>query len=57
MRVLIDTCIVIDALQSREPFCVAAQKIFIAAASAFSSSQNLAWTSAIAGQAPNAYRE
>ena len=34
MRVLIDTCIVFDALQSREPFCVAAQKIFIAAASA-----------------------
>ena len=34
MRVLLDTCIVIDALQSREPFCVAAQKIFIAAASA-----------------------
>ena len=32
MRVLIDTCIVIDALQSREPFCADAQKIFLAVA-------------------------
>lgn len=29
MRVLIDTCIIIDALQSRVPFAEAAQKIFI----------------------------
>lgn len=32
MRALIDTCIVIDALQSREPFCKEAQKIFLAVA-------------------------
>jgi predicted nucleic acid-binding protein len=29
MRVLIDTCIIIDALQSRAPFAEAAQKIFL----------------------------
>ncbi len=29
MRALIDTCIIIDALQSRVPFAEAAQKIFI----------------------------
>ena len=29
MRVLIDTCVIIDALQSRVPFAEAAQKIFI----------------------------
>ncbi len=29
MKVLIDTCIIIDALQSRIPFAEAAQKIFI----------------------------
>ena len=33
MRALLDTCIVIDALQSREPFCKSAQTIFISAAS------------------------
>ncbi len=32
MRALIDTCIVIDALQSREPFCKDAQEIFLAVA-------------------------
>lgn len=32
MRVLIDTCIIIDALQSREPFKDDAQKIFLHAA-------------------------
>lgn len=32
MRALIDTCIIIDALQKREPFFENAQKIFIAAA-------------------------
>ena len=32
MRALIDTCIVLDALQSREPFCAAAQEIFLAVA-------------------------
>lgn len=32
MRALIDTCIVIDALQSREPFCKEAQNIFLAVA-------------------------
>ena len=29
MRVLVDTCVIIDALQSRIPFAEAAQKIFI----------------------------
>lgn len=29
MRVLVDTCIIIDVLQSRTPFAEAAQKIFI----------------------------
>ncbi len=29
MRVLIDTCVIVDALQSRVPFAQAAQKIFI----------------------------
>lgn len=28
MKALIDTCIVIDVLQNREPFCEAGQKIF-----------------------------
>ena len=32
MRVLIDTCVIIDALQSREPFCKDAQEIFLLAA-------------------------
>lgn len=32
MRVLLDTCIVIDALQSREPFSADAQAIFLAVA-------------------------
>lgn len=32
MRALIDTCIVIDALQNREGFCDDAQKIFLAVA-------------------------
>ncbi len=32
MRVLIDTCVIIDALQSREPFAENAQKIFLYAA-------------------------
>ena len=29
MRVLVDTCVIIDALQSRSPFAEAAQKLFI----------------------------
>ena len=33
MKVLIDTCVIIDALQSRRPFYEEAQKIFIYAAS------------------------
>lgn len=33
MRVLVDTCIIIDALQSRVPFAEAAQKLFIYSAS------------------------
>ena len=32
MRALLDTCVIIDALQSREPFCKSAQTIFLAAA-------------------------
>lgn len=32
MRVLIDNCIIIDALQSRVPFAEAAQKIFLSSA-------------------------
>lgn len=32
MKVMIDTCIIIDALQSREPFCHDAEGIFLAAA-------------------------
>lgn len=32
MRALIDTCIIIDALQNREPFAGDAQAIFLAAA-------------------------
>ncbi len=32
MRALIDTCIIIDGLQSREPFCKSAQTIFLASA-------------------------
>ena len=34
MRVLLDTCVVIDALQSREPFYEEAQEIFLAAGNA-----------------------
>ena len=29
MRAVIDTCIIVDALQSREPFCKEAQSIFL----------------------------
>ena len=29
MRVVIDTCVIVDALQSREPFCKDAQSIFL----------------------------
>ena len=32
MRVLLDTCVVLDAMQNREPFCKDAQKIFLLAA-------------------------
>jgi len=32
MRVLIDTCVIVDVLQSREPFFADAQRIFILAA-------------------------
>ena len=32
MRALIDTCIIVDALQSRQPFCAEAQEIFLTAA-------------------------
>ena len=35
MRTLIDTCVIIDALQSREPFVEDAQKIFLLAAAPF----------------------
>ena len=33
MRALIDTCVIVDALQNREPFCKDAQDLFLAAAS------------------------
>ena len=29
MRTVIDTCVIVDALQSREPFCKEAQSIFL----------------------------
>lgn len=32
MKALIDTCVIVDVLQSREPFCEKAQALFIAAA-------------------------
>jgi len=32
MRVLFDTCVIIDALQNREPFCKQSQEIFLLAA-------------------------
>ena len=32
MRAVIDTCVIIDALQSREPFCADAQGVFLAVA-------------------------
>jgi len=35
MRALIDTCVIIDALQSREPFCREAQAIFLAVANRY----------------------
>ncbi|MCM1167967.1 MAG: PIN domain-containing protein [Lachnospiraceae bacterium] len=31
MRAIIDTCVIVDALQKREPFCGAAMDIFLAA--------------------------
>lgn len=33
MRALLDTCVIVDALQGREPFCKDAQDLFLAAAS------------------------
>ncbi|MCM1222984.1 MAG: PIN domain-containing protein [Lachnospiraceae bacterium] len=32
MRVLIDTCVIIDTLQNREPFCKNSQNVFLSAA-------------------------
>ena len=32
MKAFIDTCVILDALQSREPFCKDAQKLFLLAA-------------------------
>ena len=32
MRALIDTCVIVDALQARKPFCEDAQKLFLLAA-------------------------
>ena len=32
MRALLDTCVIIDAMQNREPFCKDAQEFFLAAA-------------------------
>ena len=33
MRALLDTCVIVDALQCKEPFCKDAQDLFLAAAS------------------------
>ena len=33
MKVLLDTCVVIDVLQGRQPFCDSAQSVFLSAAS------------------------
>lgn len=30
MKVLLDTCVIVDALQKREPFCTAAMELFLA---------------------------
>ena len=38
MRVLVDTCVIIDALQSRIPFAEAAQKIFV-----YSANEQFEW--------------
>jgi predicted nucleic acid-binding protein len=35
MKALIDTCIIIDALQNRQPFCEDAENIFLSAANNF----------------------
>ena len=35
MRALIDTCIIIDTLQARQPFCEESNRIFILAANQF----------------------
>ena len=32
MRALLDTCVIVDAMQNREPFCKDAQELFLAAA-------------------------
>lgn len=32
MKALIDTCVIVDVLQNREPFCEKAQTVFLAAA-------------------------
>ena len=32
MRAIVDTCVVVDALQSREPFCKDAERIFLLSA-------------------------
>ena len=32
MKILLDTCVVLDALQGRKPFCVDAERIFLAVA-------------------------
>ena len=40
MRVLVDTCVIIDALQSRVPFAEAAQKLFIYSANKLLEEEN-----------------
>jgi predicted nucleic acid-binding protein len=35
MRALLDTCVIIDALQNRQPFCEDAKNIFLSAANNF----------------------
>ena len=53
MRALIDTCIIIDALQNREGFCDDAQRIFLAVANKRFASFLSATSQLFAGRAEN----
>ena len=43
MRAVIDTCVIVDALQSREPFCKDAQSIFLLCANRHIFHSFVAW--------------